>query len=636
MCGITGFLVSNRNKDLNYKKKIYQMTDIISHRGPDGFGFWHSNDKDVFFGHRRLSIIDLSKNGKQPMLSNNGRYVISFNGEIYNHKILRDHLIENKKVKFSNRTDTQVILELISYYGLEKTLKKLDGMFAFSIWDNFERKLSLVRDRYGEKPLYYYFNEGEIVFGSELKSIKTFFDKNHLEINYDATKMYNYLGYIPAPLSIYKNVFKVLPSELIEFHQNKIIKKKYWNQDQNKKSKNYYDENESLNNIEIFLEKSVKKMMNADVEVGCFLSGGIDSSLVTCLMQKNSKRKIKTFSVGFNEYEYDESKYAKKIAEYLDTDHHEIILSVDDMINGINDISKIFDEPFSDSSCLPTQLVSKFASKHLKVILSGDGADELFLGYNRYKFSKKIERINSFLSRDVRKTLQNILRFVPSNYFDLLSRPIQKTFGLQGLSHKVEKFSNILDFRDNKDFYKKSIIMDNKKLEEFINDDSDFIEKFSDLSLIESVQKNDINLYLPNDILTKVDRSSMKNSLEVRAPFLDHKLTEILNKIPLSVKFKNNNPKHLLKKILLNYLPASLFNRPKMGFGIPIDRWLRKEKMVGFCDDIFYSTEWEDLNYKNSYVKSVWNDYKKYKNFPPSKIWLYLMAGLWLKERKNN
>ncbi len=633
MCGITGFILKKKTNNLDYFKKLTEMNKTVSHRGPDNIGTWFCENQRVFIGHQRLSIFDLSSKGNQPMLSNDGRYVISFNGEIYNFRTLRQYLEKKFKKKFSNNTDTQVLLELISVLGIEKTLKKIEGMFAFAYWDKKLEVMTLVRDRYGEKPLHYYIDDEKIIFSSEIKAIINFFQPKKLEINFEATKLYRFFGYIPAPLSIYKNLFKVMPSQFIKFTKTRLIKKNYWNNFYPCTDFKKYEDSYYIKSTERLIEKSVKKMMEADVEVGCFLSGGIDSSLVTSIMQKNSINKVKTFSVGFNETQYDESKYAKKISDWLGTEHHEIFLSIDDLLNNIFNINKIFDEPFADSSCLPTELVSKFASKSLKVVLSGDGADELFLGYNRYLFSKRIEKLNSFLPKKIRKKIQGFLNVIPSNILDNLSRPIQKTFGLQGFSHKIEKLANIMDYRDGNDFYKKSIIMDNEKLNDFLNyKNAGLINSYNDLELIESVQKNDLNLYLTNDILTKVDRTSMANSLEVRAPFLDHKLSEFLNMIPTSLKIKEGNTKYILKQILQKYLPKKLFQRPKMGFAIPIDRWLKKKKMVDICDEVFHTTSWEELNYKNIEMISLWENYKKYSNFPPSKIWLYLIAGLWLKK----
>ena len=377
-------------------------------------------------------------------------------------------------------------------------------------------------------------------------------------------------------------------------------------------------------------------MMIADVEVGCFLSGGIDSSLIASLIQKNSIKKIKTFTVGFKEEKYNEGIYAKKISEYIGSEHNEVMVSMDDMINNIDGIVDQFDEPFADSSCLPTNIISKFASKSLKVVLSGDGGDEIFLGYNRYLYAKKIMSLNFLTSRKIRSFLKKSINYLPINLLDRLSGPFQKTFGLHGFSHKIMKLSNIINYENNADFYKRLSILDNSKLDQFLDSSDRIFGDYNDIELIESIQRNDIDYYLLNDILTKVDRASMDNSLEVRSPFLDHKLVERAFKVPSLQKMRGNNQKIILKDILGKYIPKNLYDRPKMGFGIPIENWLKKDKMIKRCDDIFYDSNWDYIGYNNSRIAKIWDDYKKYKSYPASKIWSYLISGLWVNKNVAN
>ena len=504
----------------------------------------------------------------------------------------------------------------------------MEGMFAFVLFDRQTRVLSLVRDRFGEKPLFYYLDKEYLVFSSELKSIKKFFNKKKLIVSKIGIQNYKYLGYIPAPYSIYENTFKILPSQIIKIKKGKIIDKlNYWD---HSNQNICLDSKFSLDQIESEIEESVKKMMVADVDVGCFLSGGIDSSLIAAMMQKNSTKKIKTFTVGFNEKNYDESLYAKKIANHLKTDHHEIKVSINDMILNIKKIIDNFDEPFADSSALPTELISSFASKKTKVILSGDGGDEIFLGYNRYLFANKFSLFNKNTPKYIRQTLQKILNSMPLGLLDNLSKSFQKTFGIQGFPHKIVKLSNILDYDDNEQFYKKLNIIDNDFTNQFLNTKESFFSKYNNLCLLESVQKNDIDHYLSNDILTKVDRSSMLNSLEVRSPFLNHLLAEKIMKIPSSFKLKNNKLKIILKDILEKYIPKSYFNRPKMGFAIPLESWFSDQKMLKLCDELIYSTDWNKLFYEEKLVKSMWESYKKYKSFPAIKIWSYIVSAIWI------
>jgi asparagine synthase (glutamine-hydrolysing) len=636
MCGIAGFQIFGKYKEFNRDSTIKKITDVLTHRGPDSSGFWKSDEDKIYMGHRRLSIVDLSVNGRQPMVSNNGRYVITFNGEIYNYRELKGQLESGHDVKFYNNTDTQVILELVSIFGIKKALEKLEGMFAFGIWDRKTKSTILARDRFGEKPLFYFLDNNILVFSSELKSIRTFFQTSKLDVNLDSTNYYSMLGYIPAPLTIYKKVFKVLPSEIIKISNGVSKKEKYWSIIKKKKNEEGLTYKENLSQIHNLLEESIKKMMMADVEVGCFLSGGIDSSLIASLAQKNSIKKIKTFTVGFKEEKYNEAMYAKKISEYIGSDHNEIIVSIDDMINNIEGIVDQFDEPFADSSCLPTEIISKFASKNLKVVLSGDGGDEIFLGYNRYLYAKKIEFLSSFTSPKTRFFLQKIIDYLPTDFLDRLSSPFQKTLGLHGFAHKMMKLSNIINYENNSDFYKRLCILDNSKLDQLLNSSNAIFSSYNDIDLIESIQRNDIDYYLLNDILTKVDRASMSNSLEVRSPFLSHALVEKAFKIPSKQKMQGSKQKIILKDILGKYLPKNLFDRPKMGFGIPIENWLRNDKMIKCCNDVFYDSDWNSLGYDKIKMAKIWSDYKKFRNAPASKIWSYLVSGLWINRNITN
>ena len=626
MCGVTGFQIN----DLvgNEKKKLNKIIEKIFHRGPDNTGYWYSEKDKVFIGHSRLSIIDLSMNASQPMVSFDNRYVMTFNGEIYNYR----QLIKNNSSNFKGKnikSDTRLLLELISIYGLKKTLQKIEGMFAFCLWDKKLKEFLLVRDRFGEKPLFYFLDNKNFVFGSEIKIITEFFKPKKIKIDNDSFNFFFSLGYIPAPKTIYKNLHKVLQSEIITIKDFKIKKReKYWNKNLSIKKKNH-----SIISIEKIIEESVEKMMVADVEVGCFLSGGIDSSLVASIMQKRSGRKIKTFSVGFKEKEFDESIYAKKIADYLSTDHHELILSVDEMLEKISEIPKIYDEPFGDSSCLPTLVLSEFASRHVKVALSGDGGDEVFLGYNRYKFAKRFESAifsNSYL---VKRTLYNLIKLFPSSFYDLISKPFSKTFGLHAFSHKIQKIMNIIDSKDFVDFYLRLNLIDNRFLK-FLECNLDkFENEITGKDFVETIQYFDLEYYLPNDILVKVDRASMKNSLEVRAPFLNHKLFEEVSKIPIKEKMVDNNLKSILKNTLKNYLPEHLFERPKMGFAIPLNEWTNNSKVKKQIERTVYNTDWQKCNIEKKEIIKNWERYKKYKFCTPSMIWNIYMAGLWIEAK---
>ena len=627
MCGITGVYFFKENKKVNLSS-IKDMTLNLSHRGPDSFGYWSSKDKNVYFGHRRLSILDLSTDGDQPMSSSCGRYVITFNGEIYNFIELQNNLKKKFDIKFKNKTDTIVLLELISKLGLKKALEMIEGMFAFGLWDKKEKKLFLVRDRFGEKPLFFYKNSNFVAFSSELKSLIKF-PLVDLNISRKSSYHYSMLGYVPAPLCIYENIFKVMPSQVISFSSRTIKKTNYYQipKPELDRKRSY---EQCKKELLFTFEESIKKMMIADVEIGCFLSGGIDSSLVALLMQKNSKKKIKTFNVGFNENEYDESNFAKTVAKKIGSQHYDIKVDVDDMLQHVENIANIVDEPFSDSSIIPTFIVSKFAASKVKVVLSGDGGDEMFMGYNRYSFAKSIFRLKEKTPNILRQFVGQGIRLVPSRLYDSLSRPFQKLLGIHGLSHKMSMLSNILGYENNSDFYEKLNIFDNEVLDNQSKYHRNIFDKYQNIDLIDSVQRNDIDFYLPNDILVKVDRASMFNSLEVRSPFLSHNVVNKAFELPIEFKLRNKITKYILKDLLSDFLPKSFVYRPKMGFAIPIERWISHKKLRKTLDIIFYESCWEEFGWKREKVLKKWLDYKKFGSSTPQCIWLYLMAGLWL------
>lgn len=627
MCGITGVYFFKDNKNVSLSS-IKEMTKNLSHRGPDSFGYWSSKENNVYFGHRRLSILDLSTHGDQPMSSSCGRYVITFNGEIYNFIELQNDLKKKFDIKFKNKTDTIVLLELISKLGLKKALEMIEGMFAFGLWDKKEKKLFLVRDRFGEKPLFFYKNSNFVAFSSELKSLSKF-PLVDLNISRKSSYYYTMLGYVPAPLCIYENIFKVMPSQVISFSSRTIKKTNYYQIPKTELNRTPSYE-QCKQELLFTFEESVKKMMIADVEIGCFLSGGIDSSLVALLMQKNSQKKIKTFNVGFNENEYDESNFAKSVAKKIGSQHYDIKVDVDDMLQHVENIANIVDEPFSDSSIIPTFIVSKLAASKVKVALSGDGGDEIFMGYNRYFFAKKILKLKKSTPAIVRKFISQGISFVPSRFYDKLSRPFQKILGIHGLSHKMTKLSNILNYENNSDFYKKLNLFDNNILNNTSKDYENIFDEYQSIDLIESVQRNDIDFYLPNDILVKVDRASMFNSLEVRSPFLCHKLVNKAFELPIDYKLRNNITKYILKDLLSKFLPKSIIHRPKMGFAIPMERWISNEKFRKTLDNIFNESSWEEFGWNKKKVLKIWLDYKKYGSFTPQSIWMYAMAGLWL------
>ncbi|AUR53124.1 asparagine synthase (glutamine-hydrolyzing) [Aquella oligotrophica] len=575
MCGIAGIFFTEKldsHTNLDVQKTIQEMTDAIEHRGPDSSGIWINQNKSTALGHRRLSIRDLSPTGHQPMHSSCDRFIIVYNGEIYSHnEIGADLISKNRSVKGSS--DTRILVESCAEFGIENTVSRLIGMFAFALYDIEQQVLYLVRDRLGIKPLYWCFNNGVLIFGSELKSLKKSptWEK---KIDRNAVATYLRYGYIPAPYTIYEGVQKLEPGSILKIDRDGNIDiHKYW--DLNliatssiKKRDNFSNQQEILLQMDSLLSDAVKRRMVSDVPVGAFLSGGIDSTLVTALMTEQSANRINTFSIGFHEKSYNEAGYAAEIAKYLGTTHHELYLDKNYALDIIPDIPFIYDEPFADPSQLPTIALSKLTKQHVSVALSGDGGDELFAGYTRYKVAleghpKKvnlprwtqglfnhsaniIRHLSPAVSNKILKFTSNMLLDHDFLYKSRLSHwqnPSQLV--INGIEHEIGAWSNKIKL-------------------EFDN-------------FLDRMQYIDSTTYLPEDILTKVDRATMKFALEARVPLIDHRVVELAWQIPQDMKLRGKESKWILKELLFKRVPKKLVDRPKMGFGIPIDDWLRKD-----------------------------------------------------------
>ena len=573
------------------------MTNAISYRGPDNLGLYLNEKYELALGHRRLSILDLSNDGSQPMISSNKRYVIVFNGEIYNYLEIKEILKNrNHNVNWRGNSDTEVLLESISNLGFVETLQLIKGMFAFAIYDNFKKKLIIVRDRIGEKPLYYGFANGSFLFSSELKSF-FYFPKFEKKICTNSLNLFFKHCYIPGSHSIYNDVFKLEPSTYIEidlsFKQKSIpilkeslVKTIYW---QPKISNDYneYSSNDFLLKIEEKLSNSVNQQMRSDVSLGAFLSGGIDSSLISYLMQKNSTKKINTFNVKFYEDNFDESYYANKIANIIESNHHQITIDYKTALNIIPSLGKIYDEPFADSSQIPTFLLSKEIKKHVTVALSGDGGDELFGGYNRYTSVENVHNLLKLFPLKSKFIFSYLIRSIGERNWDKINTNIISKFlnnySYKNFGHKLYRLADRLNNCSSEIDIYKSFLSENTSNQNVVKHakDIDIIQNIINQEIItDSDFKNfmmflDTKMYLPDDILVKVDRASMSNSLECRAPFLDFDLVELSFNIPSKFKISKNNKKILLKSILGKYFEKDLFNRPKAGFAIPLAEWLR-------------------------------------------------------------
>jgi asparagine synthase (glutamine-hydrolysing) len=640
MCGIVGYW-----SEKNYSNDmIKMMCDQIKHRGPDAWGAWSDSARGLFLGHRRLSILDLSDAGKQPMTSLCGRYVIIFNGEIYNHLELRSLL--NKKwgvINWNGYSDTETLLNCISYIGIDETLKVLNGMFALALFDKKHNEIILARDRVGEKPLYYGYVNKTFFFGSELKAFKCHPSWDG-EINQNAVESYLRHNYVPAPLSIYKNIHKLLPGHYLKvkcFGKKTSNPISYWNKEtlfnNDKKGVN---EDELVDELDRLLKKSVSSRMISDVSLGAFLSGGIDSSTIVALMQSTNIQPVKTFSIGFEQEKYNEAQYAKKVADHLRTDHTELYISSKQALDVIPELSKIYDEPFSDSSQIPTLLVSKLARSKVTVSLSGDGGDELFCGYKRYSRGCKAWNKISILPTPIRLALSKSLRTIPTNRLSLNNHTLFSNIRVNNVFNKIQKLADILEHTQFEDFYQSLISYNNnlKKLLKvnvddaniFTNLNSSFTMKFPE----EMMMYLDFMTYLPDDILVKVDRASMWNSLEVRVPFLDHTVIEYAWSLPLSVKKRNGCDKWILKKVLNKYIPLEIMDRPKMGFGVPLEYWLKGELRE-------WSESLLDVNklkqqgiFDVSAVRKLWFDYTTGNNQNHHEIWNILMFQAWLENEE--
>lgn len=619
MCGIVGFYHKRKvNEEI-----LIRMTTKLTHRGPDdeGYNFFYNDEYQIGIGFRRLAIIDLSLNGHQPMQYKN--LTITLNGEIYNFQEIKKTLQQEGYEFFSN-TDTEVAIKAIYHWGIENALKEFIGMFAIALYDNNKGHLYLIRDRLGIKPLYYYYKPNHLVFASELKSIMEypFFEK---DINFISTYSYLYHGYYTSPNTVFNDVYKLEPGSFLCFDGKKLTLKKYWDLKEIFKSKT----KENLNE-EIFLEKlndllisSIKYRMISDVPIGTFLSGGIDSSLVTAIMQHLSSQSIKTFTIGFYEDQFNEAIYAKKISEYLGTLHHEEYLSIKEALKLIDLLPEYYDEPFGDSSALPTMLVSKIAKKNVTVALSGDGGDELFCGYKNYDFVFNLKKYS--LIGKILNPIFSIDFFLKNLY------KINRKLARYPLLNKNENIINI-DYIISKYIIDKIIKNASLKINQKYFDYGDLTSEVQELYML-----TDIATYLPDDILTKLDRASMSVSLEARVPLLDHRIVEFSFKIPHNLKYNNNEKKYILKKLVSKYIPYELLNRPKMGFAIPIFDWLKKE-----LKPMLYKYLSKDYLHKQdifSYEKviTILNKFEKAKGFSPENkiIWNLFVFQLWYEKYIN-
>lgn len=606
MCGITG-IWQFQAKEEPVESMARAMTRALAHRGPDDEGIWACGD--IALGQRRLAIVDLSPSGHQPMASPDGRYILSFNGEIYNYKALADKL-RSHHIPCEGRNDTQVLLQACTSWGVEQALSFLNGMFAFAFYDQQEKVLSLARDRFGEKPLYYAFENGFFAFGSELKALKALpWLKKTIDPN--AVDLYLRLSYIPSPYTLYKEVRKLLPGHYLTISPTDGIQEgTYFDLEQSLTRRSFCSlEGEALiDKLESLLSQSVQNRMLADVPVGAFLSGGIDSSLMVASMQQQSSTPIKTFTIGFKNSPWDEAPYAEAIAKHLKTDHTTLYIEPERILECASAMSQLYDEPFGDPSALSTHVVSQLFRNYVTVAIGGDGGDELFGGYYRHKWVPILQKMAHYMPKRLLQGLALLNQRFLSEASPVFASKASKALRALGGKNFLETYLNSLSYFqtapqwDHTWFHTHPLLGDTAEQAFYL----------------------DMRTYLHDDVLCKVDRASMAVGLETRAPFLDYELVDFAWSIPLSQKFPNQEKKYLLRKLLGRYLPKSLWDRPKMGFGMPLANAFRKELKSLFESYLQADTlAWQHVD-RNA-LQSLWQQHLTGKINHESRLWNFFV-----------
>jgi len=625
MCGIAGFCDFTKKSNQNSLEK---MTDVLHHRGPDdsGYSFYKNEFANIGLGHRRLSILDLSTHGHQPMAFEDLEIV--YNGEVYNFKEIREEL-EKEGFSFYSDSDTEVILKAYYKWGI-KAVDKFNGMFAISIYNKAKDSLTLIRDRSGIKPLYYYFYQDLFLFSSELKSFHEHQDFQK-EINFDALGQFLMYGYILEPYSIFQNTYKLRSGHYLEIDLKKqsIEEIKYWDvEDCYKQEKLNLSEDEAISQLDDLLQSSFNYRMVSDVPVGIFLSGGYDSSAVAAIVQANRKEKINTFTIGFKEKGFDEAVYAKKVAKHLGTNHTEYYCTQKDALEIIPTLAEIYDEPFGDSSAIPTILVSKLAKKDVTVSLSADAGDEVFAGYGKYDTSFKYFNTFNKLPKFSQKILKNSMDMINPKYIPFTDKIYNFETRYEKIKYLLQSNSTSMAMKYTTHLFTISEV--NKILKkEFIEQYTHFDLDTKEFSDLEKMLLVDYKTYLPDDILTKVDRATMSVSLEGREPLLDYRIIEFAARLPDEYKYRNGEKKWILKQVVHKYLPKEMMDRPKMGFGVPLIEWFRDE----LKDMFYYYLDEERLKKENIFnideVLHLRDNFLEGKNDNVRKLWNILMFEMW-------
>jgi asparagine synthase (glutamine-hydrolysing) len=652
MCGFAGFICSSDTlKFTEWSVLLQNMGDTIRHRGPDDGGVWCDADSGIGLSHRRLSILDLSPAGHQPMASASGRYVIAFNGEIYNHLELRRELeMSGNFFAWRGHSDTETLLAGFDTWGIEATVKKTIGMFAFALWDKYDRTITLCRDRLGEKPLYYGWQGNTFLFGSELKALKVHPDFR-AEIDRNALALLMRHNYIPAPYSIYQGIKKLLPGSLltVSLQKRNVDIERYWDARQvfadglsNPMMGTAKDAVEALDKL---LSHAVGQQMIADVPLGAFLSGGIDSTTIVALMQAQSSRPVRTFTIGFHEAGYNEAEHANAVAKHLGTDHTELYVTSQQAMEVIPRLANLYCEPFSDSSQIPTFLVSQLARQNVTVSLSGDGGDELFGGYNRYFKASNLNIKLSCFPVGLRNFLPGLIAGISPKVWNRVFSPIlpllKRGFNSDDIGNKLHLGADMLKARSHSEieFYhflfqhwtrSSELVFGTTNMSSVISDPG--LQPQTD-NFFHQMMALDTLTYLPDDILTKVDRAAMGVSLETRVPLLDHRVVEFAWRLPLDYKVRGGEGKWPLRQVLYKYVPQELMERPKMGFGVPIESWLRGP-LRDWAEALLNESRLRQEGYFNpSPIRQKWEEHLSGKYDWCSHLWDILIFQAWLAEQ---
>ncbi len=649
MCGLAGFLSEKQLESADVL--LRGMAGPIHHRGPDAGGSWHDDAAGVGLAHRRLSILDLSEAGSQPMHSPSGRFVIVFNGEIYNHNDIRERLDAESQcgLAWRGHSDTETLLAGFDCFGIEATIGMAIGMFAFAVWDQQTGTLTLGRDRLGEKPLYYGWQGNTFLFGSELKAMRahpTF----KAVIDRGALSLFLRHAYIPAPYSIYEGIAKLPPGSLLAVSRKKRepVISRYWSgtavAEKGVSTPFAGSPEQAVDELEALLKDAVGRQMVADVPLGAFLSGGIDSSTVVALMQAQSSRPVKTFTIGFHEQGFNEAEHARAVAKHLGTDHTELYVTADQAQDVITRLPMLYDEPFGDSSQIPTFLVAQLARQHVTVSLSGDAGDELFCGYNRYQLTQKLWRKLSLVPRPVRTLLAKAVTGVSPDAWNRLFNTagvfLPHAARVAQIGDKLHKGAGVLASETVDDLYlglvsqwqdPASVVIGGIEPPTLLRGNSPELEGLGE---VERMMALDLLTYLPDDILTKVDRAAMGVSLETRVPFLDHRVVEWVWRLPQAMKLRGGQSKWILRQVLYRHVPRALIERPKVGFGVPIDAWLRGP-LRAWAEALLSESRLEKEGYLHpAQIRQKWEEHLSGRRNWQYQLWNVLMFQAWLEAQQ--